>query len=1313
MKDRIRTMRTQNGRTKRHCCHLNRRVFKVEALEERALLAMVAGTDFSENGMLPTASTSLVVEFSEEVVGAGVLENYEIRHAGQDGLLGNADDPIVPITSSDFDGTIATLGFPAVVEDVFRLTVRDSITDALGNPIDGDADGTVGGDFQSDFVVGSTGDQPPMAFFPDEYFPGPYAEFGAALASDGDFLVVGAPHARVSPDTSVFGEPGAAYLLNATTGELVTALRNPDSTTRTGFGTSVAISGNTVAVGNGGSRVYVFDATSGSLVQTIDDPVLGGRTAFGHSVAVSGDLILVGSPGVSATVAGSAHVFEKSTGALVATLVNPAPSEIDSFGTSVSLSGDLAIVGAPVGQFGDGGVYTYDANTGALITTLENPGSLFGAFGDSVAISQGLLVVGASQNNVSGSYVGSVYIFDLATGELLHTLNNPRPGELFRFGSALAVSNGTLVVGSYDNGSIGEDGGIAYVYDTASGELINTLSNPTPAADDTFGYATAIVGDRIIVGAPKDDTDGNNTGSVYAFDPSTAGLITRFIDPTPPYSVYLGESVAVSGTVAVFGAPGDGTGGTRHGRAYVVETTTGEMIARLDNPTPNNSDEFGDSVAILGDKVLVAATDDGSGLNDGGSVYVFDNTSGSLEATISNPTPDFLDDFGSSIAVSNDRIVVAAIGDDVSATNSGVVYLFDASTLALVATLNNPSPDDEDRFGSSVAIFDDRVVVGAYEDDTDSLNAGRAYVFDATSGALLRTLSNPTPSRDDHFSGSVAIEGNTIAVGAHLDDAEVVDSGAVHVFDALTGSLIRTLVNPTPENGDCFGSKVAIMNDMIVVSAVSDDTGFDNSGSVYVFDAKTGALLQTIANPTPATNDFFGHDLAVSGESIVVGAVWDHTVNFRFGAAYEFKLDSAYGLNSPSGFEFRIDLSNHGAGQLVHGTGNAFDGLNRLRVDGANYIQPAHRRGTTADHDRTTVTWPAKMSELDVHREITVPVAGTADFARSIEVFHNPTEAPISFSASVVGNLGSDASTTVFATSDGDLDVEPTDTWFGTDDDDPSGGTFAIVHLIQGPYGQSPTDVTIQDDNVGWTYDLTVDAGETVRLAGFTVIGDTRENALDSAMTLLDESGLGGEGGSFLTQDELDSIANFNFAAPPAVESVIVNNGQAQRSSVTELTITFDSLVDAPDAAFQLTSLGTAANPTSHSVSDTSISSVDVGTRTIVTVRLSSFESLDDGNYRLDISADLVKARGNGRAMESDYVYGDQASDNFFRLYGDVNGDGVVNYIDFTSHFLPVFGSNTADDPDSFPGYLDYDGDGAINYSDFVNGFLPNFGKRR
>jgi autotransporter-associated beta strand protein len=230
-------------------------------------------------------------------------------------------------------------------------------------------------------------------------------------------------------------------------------------------------------------------------------------------------------------------------------------------------------------------------------------------------------------------------------------------------------------------------------------------------------------------------------------------------------------------------------------------------------------------------------------------------------------------------------------------------------------------------------------------------------------------------------------------------------------------------------------------------------------------------------------------------------------------------------LSTPGAFTFDIATGGFGPGELLQGSNNAFDGYGRLMIAGSLF-RPSSPGYTTANGGRTVVTAVGTAAGLTVHREITVPSGGSEDFSRTIDVFTNPTGAPITTAVQIVGNLGSNAATAVFATSSGDSVPDPGDQWIGTDDANGT-DTPAIIHYIHGPQSLQPVSVDVTDDNIQWTYNLTVPAGQTVRLAYFTIVATTREVATAAANVLVTADGFGGQAAEFLGTPELLSLANF------------------------------------------------------------------------------------------------------------------------------------------------------------------------------------------
>jgi len=370
------------------------------------------------------------------------------------------------------------------------------------------------------------------------------------------------------------------------------------------------------------------------------------------------------------------------------------------------------------------------------------------------------------------------------------------------------------------------------VFSPAYGTLILTFDDPTVTTRDFFGNSVAISGNNVLVGAPFDDTNGLDVGQVHLFDATTGTLLRTFDDPTA--GDFFG-TLAISGNNVLVGASADDTNGLNVGQAYLFDATTGMLLRTFDDPTVTTIDRFGFSVAISGNHVLVGAPADDTNGVDVGQVHLFDATTGMLLRTFDDPTVTASDFFGSSVSISGNNVLVGADGDDTNGLNVGQAYLFDATTGMLLQTFDDPTVTTADAFGRSGVISGNHVLVGAPNDDTNGFNVGQAHLFDATTGMLLRTFDDPTVTTTDRFGFSVAISGNNVLVGANGDDTNGVDVGQAHLFDATTGMLLETFDDPTVTTADRFGDSVAISGNNVLVGAPTDDTHGSGVGQVHLF----------------------------------------------------------------------------------------------------------------------------------------------------------------------------------------------------------------------------------------------------------------------------------------------------------------------------------------------------------------------------------------------------------------------------------------------------------------------------------------------
>jgi WD40 repeat protein len=276
----------------------------------------------------------------------------------------------------------------------------------------------------------------------------------------------------------------------------------------------------------------------------------------------------------------------------------------------------------------------------------------------------------------------------------------------------------------------------------------------------------------------------------------------------------------------------------------------------LNNPnaySTSDYDRFGSSVAISVDYAIVSTPFESDASADpinSGKAYIYNVTTGALLYTLNDPNAygaSAYDYFGQSVDVSGNYAIVGAYGDNAAGgSSSGKAYIFNATTGALVHTLDNPNAYgtvSSDNFGRSVAISGNYAIVNAYiEDDAGGLSSGKAYIFNVTTGALLYTLNNPNAygtSAYDVFGYSVAISDNYAIVGAYLeDDLAGTDSGKAYIYNVTTGAQLFTLNNPNAYNtsyNDNFGYSVTISGNYAIVGANEDDAGGAGSGKAYIY----------------------------------------------------------------------------------------------------------------------------------------------------------------------------------------------------------------------------------------------------------------------------------------------------------------------------------------------------------------------------------------------------------------------------------------------------------------------------------------------
>lgn len=352
--------------------------------------------------------------------------------------------------------------------------------------------------------------------------------------------------------------------------------------------------------------------------------------------------------------------------------------------------------------------------------------------------------------------------------------------------------------------------------------------------NDLFGSAVAVDGHTAIVGVFSDDDNGSDSGAAYLIDTVTGEQLAKLIASDASSNDRFGWSVAISGSTAIVGAKWNDDFGTNSGAAYLFDTTTGVQIAKLLPNDPDSRDEFGYAVAIGGlpglQVAVVGAFRDNDHGGDSGSVYLFDITTG---AQISKITPNdglAFDWFGHALAVNGSTLIVGADGVDTNGTNSGAVYLydiFDAFNPVQINKLFATGGASNDFFGSSVAINGNSAFAGAWGDDENGTDAGAVYMFNATTGQQLNKLMASDGASGDKFGRSVCASEASVIIGSEENDDNGSGSGSAYLFDAITSLQSSKLLPNDGDSGDKFGSAVAISETTAIIGA----TGFDIGAS--------------------------------------------------------------------------------------------------------------------------------------------------------------------------------------------------------------------------------------------------------------------------------------------------------------------------------------------------------------------------------------------------------------------------------------------------------------------------------------------------
>lgn len=358
-------------------------------------------------------------------------------------------------------------------------------------------------------------------------------------------------------------------------------------------------------------------------------------------------------------------------------------------------------------------------------------------FGRSVSINGDVAVIGVKYYDGVASASGTAYVYRFDGDSWVYEQQLTASDAAYRdyFGCSVSVSGDYIIIGAYGDDCPGSQSGSAYVfyYNGSSWSQQTKLIPSNGYAGDMFGISVSISGDYVVAGAPYRYSYDSGAAYVYTRSGSTWGTERQINASDAVMNELFGYSVAISGDTVVVGASHDEDNGDDSGSAYVFERSGSDWYeqAKLLPSDGSADDEFGNSVAVRGDSVAVGAPK-----TTCGTAYVFEkptggweNTTETAKLTRSSGTSD--DDLGKSVAISSDVVVAGVWGDDVDGSNSGSACVFVKpiggwpSSMTHTAILLASDAEAGDRLGYSVAISGSTAISGAHKNGV----CGSAYVF--------------------------------------------------------------------------------------------------------------------------------------------------------------------------------------------------------------------------------------------------------------------------------------------------------------------------------------------------------------------------------------------------------------------------------------------------------------------------------------------------------------------------------------------------------------------------------------------------------
>ena len=371
------------------------------------------------------------------------------------------------------------------------------------------------------------------------------------------------------------------------------------------------------------------------------------------------------------------------------------------------------------------------------------------------------------------------------------------------FGHSNAISNGVIAVGAYIENQLGSFAGATYLFDTAGNELTKLLAKDGDAWHQ-FGIALDIDNGIVAIGANGyRDTTPYAIGAVYLFDadplsPNFGNQIAKLTADDPAATTRFATAVSIKDGIVAVGAPWADGDSFNTGAVYIFDADPlspnfGNQLAKLTANDGENRDRFGISVAIGNGIIAIGSNEDDhpGALQNVGSVYLFDQITHNQIAKILPDDPLVFDEFGNALAIDNGILAVGASkkDDEEIGSDVGAVYLFDLDTRNQLIKLTPFDGELIYLFGATVALDNNTVAVGAtFGINENGFNSGAAYTYNADPlseefGTLIAKFTASDGNSYDFFGNALDVDNGILTIGADGNDDLGTSSGSAYIFN--------------------------------------------------------------------------------------------------------------------------------------------------------------------------------------------------------------------------------------------------------------------------------------------------------------------------------------------------------------------------------------------------------------------------------------------------------------------------------------------------------------------------------------------------